>query len=403
MGGLAHGLRAAREHRVGLAQQDELRALRDRLEARAAQPVDRHGGHLDREARLETDVAGAVDRIRRGLERVAEDGVAHLGRRHVRALERVLRRDRAKLDRREVLERAAERAEARADAGEEDDVFMGTLGFHGGSSALDRGISGEWGKGCRATVAAGLHSPFRRASPFAEPTRRSAVQPVKGPCLEGTAMKWIRETPLVLALIGCSDLPGPAPREAAGPNPPPLVLQSGGLYCTEPGAQLSSGALYKVCVDPAKWNRDIVVFIPGYHDPADAPSLPDDFSETPVSLLFSTLGYGFASTSFRGTGLIERATWVGGDLLELVETAKTLLANSTGRTARFVYQTGGSQGGLGTVMAVEQYPNTFSGGLAGCGPIGDYRRQIDYVADFRVVFDHYFADVIPGWPVWKQD
>src|SRR6266513_3743371 len=54
-------------------------------------------------------------------------------------------------------------------------------------------------------------------------------------------------------------------------------------------------------------------------------------------------------------------------------------------------------------MAVEQYPNTFSGGLAGCGPIGDYRRQIDYVADFRVVFDHYFAGVIPGWPVWKQN
>src|SRR5438132_486998 len=135
MGGLAHGLRAAREHRVGLAQQDELRALRDRLEARAAQPVDRHGGHLDREARLETDVAGTVDRIRRGLERVAEDGVAHLGRRHGRALQCMLRRHRAKLDRREVLERAAERAEARADAGEEDDVFMGTLGFHGGSSA----------------------------------------------------------------------------------------------------------------------------------------------------------------------------------------------------------------------------------------------------------------------------
>ena len=216
-------------------------------------------------------------------------------------------------------------------------------------------------------------------------------------------MKRIRETLLLLALTGCSDLPGPAPREAAKPKPAPLVLQSGGLYCTEPGATLSSGALYKVCVDPAKWNRDIVVFIPGYHDPASAPSLPDDFSETPVSLLFSTVGYGFASTSFRGTGLIDRATWVGGDLLELVETAKTLLANSTGRTARFVYQTGGSQGGLGTVMAVEQYSNTFSGGLAGCGPIGDYRRQIDYVADFRVVFDHYFADVIPGWPVWKQD
>src|SRR5207249_2512607 len=75
---LAHGLRAAREHRVRLGQQDELRALRDRLEARAAQPVDRHGGHLDREARLEPDVAGAVDRIRRGLERVGADRVLPL-------------------------------------------------------------------------------------------------------------------------------------------------------------------------------------------------------------------------------------------------------------------------------------------------------------------------------------
>src|SRR5437588_807623 len=167
-------------------------------------------------------------------------------------------------------------------------------------------------------------------------------------------MKRIRETLLLLALTGCSDLPGPAPREAAKPKLAPLVLQSGGLYCTEPGAKLSSGALYEVCVDPAKWNRDIVVFIPGYHDPASALSLPDDFSATPVSLLFSTLGYGFASTSFRGTGLIDRATWVGGDLLELVETAKTLLANSTGRTARFVYQTGGSQGGLGTADRISQ-------------------------------------------------
>ncbi|HMH81702.1 MAG TPA: hypothetical protein VK531_02455, partial [Gemmatimonadales bacterium] len=149
-------------------------------------------------------------------------------------------------------------------------------------------------------------------------------------------------------------------------------------------------------------NGDLVIFIPGYHDPASAPRLPDDFSETPVSVLFSELGYGFATTSFRATGLIEPDAWIGGDLLELVATAKTLLSNTTGRATRYVYQTGGSQGGLGTVQAVEQYPNTFSGGLAGCGPIGDYRKQIAYVADFRAVFDHFYADVIPQWPVWRQ-
>jgi len=213
-----------------------------------------------------------------------------------------------------------------------------------------------------------------------------------------SALAWA-ELLLLLVLTRCTDQPvQPALRTPEAR----LVPQPGGLYCTEADAKLSSGALFRVCVDPGKWNRDLVVFIPGYHDPASALELPNDFSDTPVSILFSGLGYGFATTSFRGTGLIEPDTWIGGDLLELVATAKTLLANTTGRTTRFVYQTGGSQGGLGTVQAVEQYPNTFSGGLAGCGPIGDYRKQIAYVADFRLVFDHFFAPVIPGWPLWTQ-
>ena len=207
----------------------------------------------------------------------------------------------------------------------------------------------------------------------------------------------------LLLLTGCSDLPVKPERRPQVPSPAPLVMQSDGLACTEPDAKLTSGALFQICVNPTKWNRDLVVFIPGYHDPANAPTLPDNFSESPVSLLFTALGYGFATTSFRATGLIEPDTWIGGDLLELVATAETLLVHSTGRTPRYVYQTGGSQGGLGTVQAVERYPNVFSGGLAGCGPIGDYGKQIAYVADFRAVFDYFFAGVIPGWPVWTQD
>jgi hypothetical protein len=215
---------------------------------------------------------------------------------------------------------------------------------------------------------------------------------------------------LLLVLTGCSELPVQPERREQGVPAAALIPQPGGLYCTEPDARLTSGALYRVCVHPEKWNGDLVVFIPGYHDPADAPKLPAGFGGSPVSWLYSELGYGFATTSFRGTGLIESVTWIGGDLLELVETAKTLLQNTSGRTTRYIYQTGGSQGGLGTVQAVEQYPNVFSGGLAACGPIGDYRRQIDYVADFRVVFDYFFAKqqtperppAIPDWPVWRS-
>ena len=204
---------------------------------------------------------------------------------------------------------------------------------------------------------------------------------------------------IVLVLVaGCAD-------RAVGPN---LEAQrrvdtaGGQLHCTEPGARLSSGALYQVCVDTQRWNGDIVVYGPGYHDPAGTPQLPDDFASSAVSRVLVPLGYAYASTSFRGTGLIQ-PEWIEGDLLELVTTAKSRLTGMTGRTARYVYQTGGSQGGLATVQALERHPEIFSGGLAACGPIGDYARQIEYVADFRIVFDEYFHDVIPDWPVWRQD
>ena len=76
-------------------------------------------------------MAGAVDGIGRGLEGVAEDGVADVGSGHAGALERVASRDGAEVDGREVLQGAAEGPEPRADTGQEDDVCIGTLGLHG--------------------------------------------------------------------------------------------------------------------------------------------------------------------------------------------------------------------------------------------------------------------------------
>src|SRR5213078_1471014 len=46
---LAHRFGAAGEYRVGFAEEDQLRALRDRLEPGAAQPVHSDGRRLDRE------------------------------------------------------------------------------------------------------------------------------------------------------------------------------------------------------------------------------------------------------------------------------------------------------------------------------------------------------------------
>ncbi len=212
---------------------------------------------------------------------------------------------------------------------------------------------------------------------------------------------------LAMGLTYCTDLPS-APKAAAPPEAEqslasPLGILAGPI-CTSEGALLSSGAAYRVCVNPSHWNGHLVVFVPGYHNPASDPAIPrDELRGVSVADIVTGLGFAWATTSFRGTGLVVPESWIDGDLLELVATAKEYVANTTGRSTQHVFQTGGSQGGLITTLAVERYPHIFTGGgLAACGPIGDYRKQIEFVGDFRVVFDYLFQGVIPGWPVWTQ-
>ena len=38
----------------------------------------------------------------------------------------------------------------------------------------------------------------------------------------------------------------------------------------------------------------------------------------------------------------------------------------------------------------------FSSALAACAPIGSFRQQVNYLGDFRVLFDYYFPGVLPG-------
>jgi hypothetical protein len=49
-------------------------------------------------------------------------------------------------------------------------------------------------------------------------------------------------------------------------------------------------------------------------------------------------------------------------------------------------------------LSIEEYPDVYDGGLAMCGPYGDFRGQIDHFGDFRVVFDYFFPGVMPGEP-----
>ena len=157
---------------------------------------------------------------------------------------------------------------------------------------------------------------------------------------------------------------------------------------------LPSLALSRICVPSSGWNGALLVYAHGYV----APTLPvaiDDpaFGGTPLSSTIQSLGYAFATTSYRRTGL---AILEGvDDIRELVAAFPSVAGVAPSRS----YLIGFSEGGLISVLLAERSPTLFSGVVAACGPLGDFRKQIDYFGDFRVLFDYFYPGQIPASPV----
>ena len=162
-----------------------------------------------------------------------------------------------------------------------------------------------------------------------------------------------------------------------------------------------SGAKYRICTPTpptVTWNGDLVVYAHGYvaynrpvEIPEDQMSLPG--SERSVDQMVTDMGYAFATTSYYTNGLAVLPAI--GDLLDLVHVFTT----TQGVTPTHVYLVGVSEGGLITTLSVEQHPEVYDGGLAMCGPYGDFHHQINHFGDFRVVFDYFFPDLMPGQPL----
>lgn len=174
-----------------------------------------------------------------------------------------------------------------------------------------------------------------------------------------------------------------------------------------PGCEVGSydGGQYLICVPPGTaWNGDLVVYAHGYVAPENPIEIPQDQVVLPdgtsIPGTMMGLGYGFAATSYRTNGLaIEDAV---ADLVDLVE----LFEEEIG-PAGHVYLVGPSEGGLITALAIEQGPDVFDGGVAACGPLGDFRRQTNYWGDVRILFDYFFPGVLPPFtpeaPVVPQE
>ena len=164
----------------------------------------------------------------------------------------------------------------------------------------------------------------------------------------------------------------------------------------DPDGQQASGAVYRICMPEQGWNGDLVVYAHGYVAFNEPIAIPEDQLTIPdgpsIPDMVTGLGYAFATTSYSVNGLAVKEGLA--DLQDLVA-----IFTATHGAPHRVYLVGPSEGGLITALGTERYFDTFDGGLAACGPVGDFRRQIDYWGDVRVLFDYFFPGVLPGSPV----
>jgi pimeloyl-ACP methyl ester carboxylesterase len=164
----------------------------------------------------------------------------------------------------------------------------------------------------------------------------------------------------------------------------------------DPDRFQASGAVYRICMpDPGRWNGDLLIWAHGYVDFTKPIAIPEDQLHLPdgtsLASLVNGLGYAFATTSYSVNGLAVRQGLA--DVVDLVS-----IFQSTKGVAKHTYLVGASEGGLITALGVEQRPDVFTGGLATCGPIGDFTKQLGYFGDFRVTFDYLYPGLLPGDP-----
>ena len=175
---------------------------------------------------------------------------------------------------------------------------------------------------------------------------------------------------------------------AARAQAPPLATPG---PCVE--GSLPAGARSMMCVPSDRWNGSLVVFAHGYVPPQE----PLQFAHlqladgTDLPTLVQQLGFAFATTTYRQNGL---------SVLEGVEDIRNLVdafRTRQGLPPDRVFLTGASEGGLVAVLAAEAAPHLFTAAYALCAPVGYFGLQINYVGDFRVLYDAMFPTAaIPG-------
>jgi pimeloyl-ACP methyl ester carboxylesterase len=169
------------------------------------------------------------------------------------------------------------------------------------------------------------------------------------------------------------------------------------LSTCDPDGTQASGAIYRICMPPDWWwNGSLMIWAHGYVAYNEPVAIPEDqlcLDNGPcINDIANVLGYGFATTSYSTNGLAIQEGMA--DVLDLVD-----IFSQTYGEPNQVLIVGASEGGLVTTLLTEQHSDVFNGGLAVCGPIGNFNYQVNYFGDFRAVFDYFFPGLMPGSPV----
>ncbi len=143
------------------------------------------------------------------------------------------------------------------------------------------------------------------------------------------------------------------------------------------------------------WNGHLAIYLHGYVSPYPErpPEIPADqyilSDGTSLPATINAMGYAFATTSFRTNGLA-----VKDGVADIMDLWGEFKAQHTLKRPSRVYLFGASEGGLIATEAIEKHPAQFDGGVAACGPIGDFRLQADHIGDMRVIFDSFFPGML---------
>ena len=146
------------------------------------------------------------------------------------------------------------------------------------------------------------------------------------------------------------------------------------------------GSVYRL-VRPSNWNGILLLYAHGYVS-KDVPVGITPDAQLVISLL-TPHGFAVAVSSFSENG------WVVKDGTQRTHQLLGLFASKFGTPAR-VYVAGASMGGLIAIRLVETWPDQFAGLLPACAVTGGLARQVDFMANVRVLFDLFYPGVLPG-------